>query len=57
MGYSPRDRKELDMTEPLSVYANMNTHTHTYTHTHTHTHEEITISFPASDNSSFILHH
>ena len=34
MGYSPRDRKELDMTEPLSVYANMNTHTHTYARTH-----------------------
>ena len=26
MGYSPWDRKELDMTEPL-------THTHTHTHT------------------------
>ena len=31
MGYSPRDHKELDMTEPLSVYAC----------THTHAHEEI----------------
>ena len=29
LGYSPWDRKELDMTEQL--------YTHTHTHTHTHT--------------------
>ena len=31
MGYSPRGRKELDMTEQLHL-----SHTHTHTHTRTH---------------------
>ena len=42
MGYSPWDRKDLDMTEQ---------HTHTHTHTHTYTH--ITFSLFVMDTGCF----
>ena len=54
-GYSPRGRRESDITE--RAHTHTHTHAHTCTHTHTHTHTRTHAHELQSTGSQRVGHH